>query len=71
MKPIGTPRDAIRPNEFFVEAIVNSATGSKESFIEIQARSASKGLFDSPCLAPRACEGLKIHRGFNPVILAV
>ena len=28
MKPIGTPRDAIRPNGFFVEAIVNSATGS-------------------------------------------
>jgi hypothetical protein len=29
MKPIGIPRDAIRPNGFFVEAIVNSATGSK------------------------------------------
>jgi hypothetical protein len=29
MKPIGTPRDAIRPNGFFVEAIVKSATGSK------------------------------------------
>jgi hypothetical protein len=31
MKPIGTPRDAIRPNGFFVEAIVNSATGSKKT----------------------------------------
>src|SRR5258708_22007689 len=30
MKLIGTPREAIRPNEFFVKAIVNSATGSKE-----------------------------------------
>jgi len=29
MKPIETLRDAIRPNGFFVEAIVNSATGSK------------------------------------------
>jgi hypothetical protein len=47
MKPIGTPRDAIRPNGFFVEAIVNSATGSKESFIEIPARGAGIGLFDS------------------------
>jgi hypothetical protein len=28
MKPIGTPKDAIRPNEFFLEAIVNSAIGS-------------------------------------------
>jgi hypothetical protein len=28
MKSLGTPRDAIRPNGFFVEAIVNSATGS-------------------------------------------
>jgi hypothetical protein len=28
IKPIGTPGDAIRPNEFFVEAIINSATGS-------------------------------------------
>jgi hypothetical protein len=27
MKPLGTPRDAIKPNGFFVEAIVNSATG--------------------------------------------
>jgi hypothetical protein len=30
MKPIGTSRDAIRPNGFFVEAIINSATGSKD-----------------------------------------
>jgi hypothetical protein len=29
MKPIGIPRDAIRPNGFFVKAIVNSATGPK------------------------------------------
>jgi hypothetical protein len=29
MKPFGTLRDAIRPNGFFVEAIVNSAPGSK------------------------------------------
>ena len=29
MKPVGTPRDAIRPNGFFLEAIVNSAIGSK------------------------------------------
>jgi hypothetical protein len=29
IRPIGTPREAIRPNGFFVEAIVNSATGSK------------------------------------------
>src|ERR1700716_3147405 len=32
MKPLGTPRDAIRPNEFFVEAIVYSATGTKLDF---------------------------------------
>src|SRR5258707_9078378 len=35
VKPIGTPRDAIRPNGFFVEAIVNSATGSKERRAEV------------------------------------
>jgi hypothetical protein len=34
MKPIGTPRDAIRPNGYFVEAIVNSATGSKRGLVE-------------------------------------
>jgi hypothetical protein len=28
-KPLGIPRDAISPNGFFVEAIVNCATGSK------------------------------------------
>ncbi len=30
MKAIGIPRDAIRTNGTFVEAIVNSATGSKD-----------------------------------------
>src|SRR5258707_11275173 len=32
MKPFGTPRDAIRPNGFFVVAIVNSVTGSECGF---------------------------------------
>jgi hypothetical protein len=31
MKPVGTLRDAIRINGFFVNAIVNSATGSNEN----------------------------------------
>jgi hypothetical protein len=30
MKPIGTPNVAIRPNEFFVEAIVDFATGANK-----------------------------------------
>ncbi len=33
MKPIGIPRDAISPNGFFLEAIVNSATGSRHQQI--------------------------------------
>jgi hypothetical protein len=35
MKPFEAPRDAIRSNGFFVEAIVNSATGSKELLLSI------------------------------------
>ena len=43
MKPIGTPGDAIRPNEFFLEAIVDSATGSKKA-IEVRQGAKRSGL---------------------------
>src|SRR5258708_10092894 len=42
MKPFGIPRDAIRPNGFFAEAIVNSATGSK-SFLVLSAPLGASG----------------------------